>query len=76
MRNGQSASGRQGVTHRTKGNKEPSDKQLNVRLPESLHRQLKAKAALDGLPIAEAVQALVEAYLDGKAKISPRKRKG
>ena len=70
----QSGKGPGSVTHRTKGNKEPSDKQLNVRLPESLHRQLKAKAALDGLPIAGAVQALVLAYLDGKAKIPPRKR--
>ena len=62
----QSARGRQTVTHRTKGNKGLPDKQLNVRLPEYLHRQLKAKAALDGVPIAEAVEELVRDYVEGK----------
>ena len=62
----QSARGRQTVTHRTKGNKGLPDKQLNVRLPEYLHRQLKAKAALDGVPIAEAVEGLVRDYVEGK----------
>jgi predicted HicB family RNase H-like nuclease len=61
----QSARGRQTVTHRTKGNKGLPDKQLNVRLPEYLHRQLKAKAALDGVPIAEAVEGLVRDYVEG-----------
>ena len=45
-------------------------KQLNIRLPEQTHRQLKAKCALDGFTLAEAVEELVRAYLAGKAKIT------
>ncbi|MBU0714199.1 MAG: hypothetical protein KJ964_02440 [Verrucomicrobia bacterium] len=45
-------------------------KQLNIRLPEHLHRKLKAKCAMDGLPIAGAVEKLVRAYLAGKFKIT------
>jgi len=45
-------------------------KQLNIRLPEQTHRKLKAKCAMDGLPIAGAVEKLVRAYLAGKVKIT------
>jgi len=45
-------------------------KQLNIRLPEHLHRELKAKCAMDGLPIAEAIEKFVRAYLAGKVKIT------
>jgi hypothetical protein len=61
----QPARGHPTATHRTKGNKGLPGKQLNVRLPEYLHRQLKAKAALDGVPIAEAVEGLVRDYVEG-----------
>ena len=47
-------------------------KQLNIRLPEHLHRELKAKCAMDGLPIAGAVEKLVRAYLAGKVQIVPK----
>ena len=48
-------------------------KQLNVRLPAQTHRELKARCALDGLTIVEAVEELVRAYLAGKVKL-PRKQ--
>lgn len=48
-------------------------KQLNIRLPEHLHRKLKAKCAMDGLPIAGAVEKLVRTYLAGKVQIAPKK---
>lgn len=44
-------------------------KQLNTRLPEQLHRELKAKCALDGFTIEEAVEELARAYVAGKVKI-------
>jgi hypothetical protein len=50
----------------------PNVKQLNIRLPEQTHRELKAKAALDGYTLVAAVEGLVKAYLAGKAKL-PRK---
>lgn len=48
-------------------------KQLNIRLPEQTHRELKAKCAMDGLPIAGAVEELVRAYLAGKVQITLKK---
>lgn len=48
-------------------------KQLNIRLPEHLHRELKAKCAMAGLPIAGAVEKLIRAYLAGKFKITLKK---
>ena len=47
-------------------------KQLNIRLPEQTHRELKAKCALDGISLVKAVEELVSAYISGKVKI-PRK---
>ena len=44
-------------------------KQLNIRLPEQTHRELKAKCALDGFTLAEAIEELARAYLAGKVKI-------
>ncbi len=46
--------------------------QLNIRLPEDVHRQLKARAALEGLTMADVVLELVRAYLDGKVRIPGR----
>ena len=51
-----------------------SVKQLNIRLPEQTHRELKAKCALDGFALAEAVEELVCRYLNGRIKL-PRKGK-
>lgn len=48
----------------------PPLKQLNVRLPGKVHRELKAKAALDGLSLADAIAELVRAYLAGKVTIT------
>jgi len=45
-------------------------KQLNIRLPNGVHRKLKAKCALDGFTLAEAIDKLVRAYLAGKMKLS------
>ena len=50
-------------------------KQLNIRLPEQTHRELKAKCALDGLTLAEAVEELVWGYLAGKVKITRKEDK-
>jgi len=47
-------------------------KQLNIRLPESLHRELKAKCALEGESVAGTIERLVRAYLTGKAKPLPK----
>jgi predicted HicB family RNase H-like nuclease len=43
-------------------------KQLNVRLPDHLHRKLKAKCALEGASVAATMEGLVRSYLAGKAK--------
>jgi predicted HicB family RNase H-like nuclease len=47
-------------------------KQLNIRLPEKTHRELKARAALDGLSLVAAVEELIDAYLAGKLKLKRR----
>jgi predicted HicB family RNase H-like nuclease len=54
-------------THTRRG---PAPKQLNIRLPEQTHRELKAKCALDGFSLADAIAELVRAYLSGKVKIT------
>lgn len=36
---------------------------LNVALPEPLHRKLKAKAAMEGLTLKEAVEQAVEGFV-------------
>ena len=46
-------------------------KQLNIRLPEHLHREFKAKCAMDGLSLTEAVEELALAYLTGEIEIGP-----
>jgi hypothetical protein len=47
--------------------------QLNIRLPDTIHRQLKAQCALDGFTIAEAVEQFVRLYLDNNVKLSQPK---
>ena len=47
-------------------------KQFNVRLPEQLHRELKAKCALDGIPLVALVELLARQYLAGKVKLPRR----
>ena len=44
-------------------------KQLNIRLPEKKHRELKAKSALDGLSLVGVLEGLIDAYLAGKVKL-------
>ena len=46
-------------------------KQLNIRLSEHLHRRFKAKCAMDGLSLVDAVDELVRAYLSGEVAIGP-----
>jgi len=45
-------------------------RQLNIRLPEQKRRRLKAKCAMDGLTIVEAVEKMVDEYLAGRLKIA------
>lgn len=47
-------------------------KQFNVRLPEQLHRELKAKCVIDGIPLVKLVEVLARQYLAGKVKIPRR----
>jgi hypothetical protein len=47
-------------------------KQLNIRLPEKKHRELKAKSALDGFSLVAAMEELIDAYLAGKVKLKRR----
>jgi hypothetical protein len=44
-------------------------KQLNVLLPYARHRALKAKCAMDGITMAQAVEELVRLYVSGKVKL-------
>ena len=46
-------------------------KQLNIRLPENLHHRFKAKCAMDGLSLVDAVDELVRAYLAGEVQVGP-----
>lgn len=50
-------------------------KQLNIRLPDQIHRELKARCALDGLTLVEAIDELARAYLAGKIKLTGKKAK-
>lgn len=43
-------------------------KQLNIRLPNGLRRELKARCALEDSTVAGTIEGLVRAYLAGKAK--------
>ena len=49
-------------------------KQFNIRLPDDLRRELKAKCALDGLSLVEAGEELVRAYLANKVRITRKSR--
>jgi hypothetical protein len=44
-------------------------KQLNIRMPDELHRKLKSRCALDGIPIVQAVETLVKDYVTGKVDV-------
>jgi plasmid stability protein len=46
-------------------------KQLVIRLPDSIHRRLKAKCALAGLSVVSEMNRLIRSYLDGNADASP-----
>lgn len=50
------------MTDRQESNETPL-KQLNIRLPENLHRELKARCALEGASVARTVEELVRSYL-------------
>ena len=49
--------------------KQDQPKQLNIRLPDSLHREFKARCALDGLSLVEVIEALARLYVSGKVKL-------
>ena len=44
-------------------------KQLLVRIPDSLHRELKKRCVDDGLTLGQAVDSLTRGYLAGRFKI-------
>jgi predicted HicB family RNase H-like nuclease len=50
----------------------PRDKQFNVRLPESVHRELKARCVMDGISLSAVIEELALAYLDGEIKVPKR----
>ena len=41
----------------------PRDKQLLIRIPEDLHRQLKASAALEGRSVVDVVELMIRDYV-------------
>jgi hypothetical protein len=49
-------------------------KQFNIRLPDDLHREFKAKCALDGLSLVEVGEELVRAYVANKVKVTRKPR--
>jgi predicted HicB family RNase H-like nuclease len=49
--------------------KQDQPKQLNIRLPDSLHREFKARCALDGLSLVEVIESLARLYVGGKVKL-------
>lgn len=49
--------------------KQAPPKQLNIRLPEPLHRELKAQCALDGIPLAGWVEIMAREYVEGKVRL-------
>ena len=58
-------------------NEHPTDegppKQLNIRLPDQLHRRLKSQCALEGQTVAATIEGLARAYLAGKAQPLPKR---
>lgn len=44
-------------------------KQLNIRLPVQVHRELKAKSALQGRSLVEVIDGLIRGYLSGEFKL-------
>ena len=49
-----------------------SMKQLTVRVPEEVHRNLKIQAAEEGLPVAVIVEALIRQYLTWKNEVKDK----
>lgn len=45
-----------------------------VNIPDDLHSQFKAKAALDGLWVKDVTEELIRMYVDGKIEL-PKKKK-
>jgi hypothetical protein len=43
---------------------------MTVHLPDSIHRRLKAKAAMEGVKIKQIIVAAAAAYLDGKITVT------
>ena len=43
----------------------PRDKQLLIRIPDDLHRQLKASAALEGRSVVDVVETMIRDYVRG-----------
>jgi predicted HicB family RNase H-like nuclease len=41
-----------------------SEKRITVRIPESLHRKVKAKAALSGKSISDVLREYLEAWVE------------
>ena len=41
-------------------------KQLTVRMPDEIHRKLKAKCALEGKPVGDVVLDLIKKHVEGR----------
>lgn len=50
---------------------EPGRVQVNVRLPVDLRKQVRVKAAQEETSIQEAVEGLLRAWVEGKARPRP-----
>lgn len=44
-------------------------KQLSIRLSQHLHRELKAKCAMEGTSIKEGLESLIRAYLRNEVQL-------
>ncbi len=54
----------------TKKGKSDSKKRISVEVEEGFHKQVKIKAAQDGVKIADLVRALLGSWINGDVKVA------
>jgi len=52
------------MSGKVKAQTKQKPKQFTVRLPDDLHRKMKAKCALEGKPIGDVVTELIKRYVE------------
>lgn len=62
----------QTVTHRQRGRKVPAVPLVKVNLPDNVHRQAKAAAALAGITLGDWLKAAVEVALDQPGAVAEK----